>query len=112
MEYIMPKECIILNVLLAIVDFLTYESIRMSQCVDTTDERTLAVVTKCDKSPEDLLENFTSDDVNIGLGYVYVRNRIKDKSYEEARVEEARLFQTDPFLSQIDKSIVGIPILA
>ncbi|XP_024031831.1 putative dynamin-related protein 4A, partial [Morus notabilis] len=75
MEYIKPEASIILNVLSATVDFPTCESIRMSQSVDKNGERTLAVVTKCDKSPEGLLEKVTSDDVNIGLGYVCVRNR-------------------------------------
>ncbi|XP_062094795.1 putative dynamin-related protein 4A [Humulus lupulus] len=51
MEYIKPEESIILNVLSATVDFPTCESIRMSQSVDKTGERTLAVVTKSDKSP-------------------------------------------------------------
>ncbi|KAH7545056.1 hypothetical protein FEM48_Zijuj01G0052800 [Ziziphus jujuba var. spinosa] len=72
MEYIIPEESIILNVLSATVDFTTCESIRMSQSVDKTGERTLAVVTKVDKAPEGLLEKATADDVNIGLGYVYV----------------------------------------
>nr|DAD23943.1 TPA_asm: hypothetical protein HUJ06_025406 [Nelumbo nucifera] len=112
MEYISPKESIILNVLLATVDFSTCESIRLSQCVDKTGERTLAVVTKADKASEGLLEKVTSDEVNIGLGYVCVRNRIGVESYEEARREEARLFESHPFLSEIDKSIVGIPVLA
>uniref|UniRef100_A0A2N9G0Y5 GED domain-containing protein n=1 Tax=Fagus sylvatica TaxID=28930 RepID=A0A2N9G0Y5_FAGSY len=69
MEYITPEESIILNVLSATVDFTTCESIRMSQMVDKTGERTLAVVTKSDKAPEGLLEKVTADDVNIGLGY-------------------------------------------
>ncbi|KAL1330245.1 hypothetical protein HN51_047419 [Arachis hypogaea] len=56
MEYIRPEESIILNVLSATVDFTTCESIRMSQFVDKTGLRTLAVVTKADKSPEGLLE--------------------------------------------------------
>uniref|UniRef100_A0A2N9GX23 GED domain-containing protein n=1 Tax=Fagus sylvatica TaxID=28930 RepID=A0A2N9GX23_FAGSY len=107
MEYITPEESIILNVLSATVDFTTCESIRMSQMVDKTGERTLAVVTKSDKAPEGLLEKVTADDVNIGLGYVCVRNRIGDESYEEARVEEARLFESHPMLSKIDKSIGG-----
>ncbi|KAJ6327721.1 hypothetical protein OIU78_014557 [Salix suchowensis] len=34
---------------------------------------------------EGLLEKVTADDVNIGLGYVRVRNRIGDESYKEAR---------------------------
>ncbi|PIA36053.1 hypothetical protein AQUCO_03400153v1 [Aquilegia coerulea] len=112
MEYISPKESIILNVLSATVDFPTCESIRMSQKVDRTGERTLAVVTKPDKAPEGLLEKVTADDVNIGLGYVCVRNRIGDESYEEARMEEARLFKSHPLLSRLDKSIVGVPVLA
>ncbi|QCD84517.1 interferon-induced GTP-binding protein Mx1 [Vigna unguiculata] len=112
MEYIKPEESIILNVLSASVDFTTCESIRMSQSVDKTGLRTLAVVTKADKSPEGLLEKVTADDVNIGLGYVCVRNRIGDESYEDARIEEQRLFDSHKLLSKIDKSIVGIPVLA
>ena len=112
MEYIKPEETIILNVLSATQDFTTCESIRMSQGVDRTGLRTLAVVTKADKSPEGLHEKVTADDVNIGLGYVCVRNGINDESYEDARKEEAALFQNHPLLSKIDKSMVGIPVLA
>ncbi|XP_022751975.1 dynamin-related protein 4C-like [Durio zibethinus] len=112
MQYITPNESIILNVLSATVDFSTCESIRMSQQVDKTGERTLAVVTKADKAPEGLLEKVTADDVNIGLGYVCVRNRIGDESFEEARKEEARLFETHPNLSRIDNAIVSVPVLA
>ncbi|KAI5316819.1 hypothetical protein L3X38_036526 [Prunus dulcis] len=113
MEYIKPEESIILNVLSASVDFATCESIQMSQSVDKTGERTLAVVTKVDKAPaEGLLEKVTGDDVNIGLGYVCVRNRIGDETYEEALAIAHELFQTHSLLSKIDKSIVGIPVLA
>ncbi|XVF41585.1 hypothetical protein PTKIN_Ptkin01aG0291100 [Pterospermum kingtungense] len=112
MEYITPEESIILNVLSATVDFSTCESIRMSQMVDKRGQRTLGVVTKADRAPEELLQKVNANDVNIGLGYVCVRNRIGDESYEEARREEARLFQTDPYLSRLDKSIVGVPVLA
>ncbi|TYH32698.1 hypothetical protein ES332_D13G007200v1 [Gossypium tomentosum] len=112
MQYITPKESIILNVLSATVDFSTCESIRMSQQVDKNGERTLAVVTKVDRAPEGLVDKVTADDVNIGLGYVCVRNRIGDESYEEARKEEARLFETNAHLSCIDKSIVGVHVLA
>ncbi|CAL9777237.1 unnamed protein product [Musa acuminata subsp. burmannicoides] len=112
MKYITPKESIILNVLSATVDFPTCESIRMSQRVDKSGERTLAVVTKADKAPEGLLEKVTSDDVNIGLGYVCVRNRVGNETYEEARDEEMKLFKEHPLLSCIDKSIVGVQMLA
>ncbi|CAM0876971.1 unnamed protein product [Alopecurus aequalis] len=111
--YIAPKESIILNVLSATVDFPTCESIRMSQQVDRTGERTLAVVTKADRAPEGLLEKVTMDDVHIGLGYVCVRNRVgEEETYGEAREEERRLFAEHPLLSKIHKSMVGIPMLA
>ncbi|KAL3520560.1 hypothetical protein ACH5RR_018709 [Cinchona calisaya] len=98
MECITPMQSIILNVLSAIVDFSTCESIRMSQ--------------KVDKTPEGLLEKVTADDVNIELGYVCVRNRVGDEPYTDARVQEAMLFGTHPLLSKISKNMVGIPVLA
>ncbi|GLJ24889.1 hypothetical protein SUGI_0476090 [Cryptomeria japonica] len=111
-QYITPKESIILNVLSASVDFPTCESIRMSLQVDEKGERTLAVVTKVDKAAEGLLEKVTVDAVNIGLGYVCVRNRIGNESNAQARQTERELFSNDPHLSKIDKSMVGIPVLA
>ncbi|ESQ29442.1 hypothetical protein EUTSA_v10023925mg [Eutrema salsugineum] len=112
MKYIKPQESIILNVLSATVDFTTCESIRMSRQVDKTGKRTLAVVTKADMAPEGLLQKVTADDVSIGLGYVCVRNRIGEETYEEARKQEELLFKTHPLLSMIDDEIVGIPVLA
>nr|GEU88577.1 dynamin-related protein 4C-like [Tanacetum cinerariifolium] len=112
MEYIKPQESIILNVLSATIDFSTCESICMSRRVDSSGQRTLAVVTKCDRSPDGLLEKVTADDVNIGLGYICVRNRINNETYDEARIQETKLFESRPLLSKIDKSMVGIPVLA
>ncbi|XP_017221668.1 dynamin-related protein 4C-like [Daucus carota subsp. sativus] len=112
MEFVKPEESIILNVLSATVDFPTCESIRMSQLVDKTGERTLAVVMKSDKAPDGLHEKVMADDVKIGLGYVCVRNRIGDESYEEARMKETKLFQAHPLLKKIDKSMVSVPVLA
>ena len=113
MQYITPEESIILNVLSAQVDFPTCESIRMSQQVDKEGKRTLAVVTKVDKSPEGLLEKVTTDAVNIGLGYICVRNRIDaDDSIAIARLRERELFRSHPALKDLDKSMVGIPALA
>ncbi|XP_057834797.2 putative dynamin-related protein 4A [Cryptomeria japonica] len=112
MEYISPKESIILNVLAANVDFPTCESIKMSQSVDPKGERTLAVVTKSDKATEDLFEKVTTDAVNIRLGYVCVRNGIGNESNAEAREKEKQLFDSHRMLRKIDKSMVGIPVLA
>ncbi|KAI3755858.1 hypothetical protein L1987_55667 [Smallanthus sonchifolius] len=112
MEYIKPDESIILNVLSASVDFTTCGSICMSRSVDSTGQRTLAVVTKCDRFPDGLLEKVTTNDVNIGLGYVCVRNRIDNETYEEARNKEGTLFENHPLLSKMDTSMVGIPVLA
>ncbi|XP_019164167.1 PREDICTED: dynamin-related protein 4C-like isoform X2 [Ipomoea nil] len=111
-DYITSEESIILNVLSATVDFPTCESIRMSRIVDKTGERTLAVVTKADLAPQGLLEKVTADEVKIGLGYVCVRNRIGSESFQDARNEEANLFQTHPLLSRINKSMVTVPVLA
>nr|GMD13187.1 dynamin-related protein 4C-like [Ipomoea batatas] len=61
MEYINPEESIILN----------GKGLSLS-------------LPKADKAPEGLLEKVTADDVRIGLGYVCVRNRIGDESYELA----------------------------
>ncbi|CAF1828146.1 unnamed protein product [Brassica napus] len=111
-KYIEPQESIILNVLSATCDFSIYESIRMSKKVDKNGERTLAAVTKADLQPEGIVEKVTADDVSIGLGYVCVRNRVGDETYEEARKQEELLFKTHPLLSKIDENIVGIPVLA
>ncbi|KAJ7294545.1 hypothetical protein O6H91_Y251600 [Diphasiastrum complanatum] len=112
-KYINPPESIILNVISATVDFPTCESIRMSQLADKEGKRTLAVVTKVDKAPEGLYEKVTSDAVNIGLGYICVRNRTeKENSNEQARFVEKHLFDTHPSLCKLDKSMVGIPMLA
>ncbi|WZZ09699.1 hypothetical protein YC2023_095620 [Brassica napus] len=111
-KHIEPQESIILNVLAATCDFSTCESIRMSKQVDKKGERTLAVVTKSDVQPQGLLKKVTADDVNIGLGYVCVRNRVGDETYQEAREKEEELFKKHPFLSKIDKDIIGIPVLA
>ncbi|KAK1356924.1 hypothetical protein POM88_050180 [Heracleum sosnowskyi] len=62
MEFIKPKESIILNVLSTTVDFPTCESIRMSQLVDKTGERTLAVVTKSDQAPDGLHAKVMEDE--------------------------------------------------
>ncbi|GLJ35689.1 hypothetical protein SUGI_0717140 [Cryptomeria japonica] len=105
-----PKESIILNVLSAAVDFPTCESIRMSQQVDEKGERTLAVVSKVDKAPEGVLEKVTDNAVNIGLGYVCVRNRVGNETNSQAREIEQELFTRDPDLCKIDKSMVGIPV--
>jgi GTP-binding protein EngB required for normal cell division len=111
-HYITPNESIILNVISADVDFSTCESIKMSKAVDERGERTLAVVTKCDRAAEGLLEKVTMNAVNIRLGYVCVRNRIDNETNEEARKKEKALFESHPKLKKIDKSIVGIPVLA
>ncbi|XP_015057749.1 dynamin-related protein 4C-like [Solanum pennellii] len=112
MKYITPEESIIVNVLSATVDFSTCECFKMSKKVDKTGERTLIVVTKVDIAPEGLLEKVTTNDMNVGLGYVCVKNRIVNETYEEALSEEASLFETHALLSKMDKSMVSIPVLA
>ncbi|CAA0812170.1 Dynamin-related protein 4C [Striga hermonthica] len=112
MEYITLDKSIILNVLSASMNLNICESIRMSQQVDPTGQRTLAVVTKADKDPEGLFKKVTSNKVSIGLGYICVRNRVGVETYEEAREKEAQLFKSHHLLSGISRSMVGIAVLA
>ncbi|CAI5950106.1 unnamed protein product [Closterium sp. NIES-64] len=113
MNYITPKESVILNVLAAEVDFSTCESIVMSQEVDPDGDRTLAVVTKVDRAPDGLYEKIQSNSVRIGLGYLCVRNKTDaDATHDDARRAEAVFFNTHPELSQIESHSLGIPALA
>ncbi|CAI7801903.1 unnamed protein product [Closterium sp. NIES-54] len=113
MNYITPKESVILNVLAAEVDFSTCESIVMSQEVDPDGDRTLAVVTKVDRAPDGLYEKIQSNSVRIGLGYVCVRNKTDaDATHDDARRAEAIFLNTHPELSQIESHSLGIPALA
>ncbi|RZC88595.1 hypothetical protein C5167_016454 [Papaver somniferum] len=84
----------------------------ISEAISSATEKIAGNVTRVDKSPKGLQEKVLADDVNISLGYVCVRNRIGDETYDEARAEEARLFHSHPLLSKMDKSIVGVPVLA
>ncbi|CAA0812172.1 Putative dynamin-related protein 4A [Striga hermonthica] len=103
MDFIEQDESIILNVLSASLDLNLCDSIRMSQKVDPTGQRTLAVVTKADKDPDGLFKMVTSNKVSIGLGYFCVRNRVGDETYEEALEKEAQLFKTHHLLSGINR---------
>jgi len=77
----------------------------ISQLVNKTGERTLAVVTKVDMATEGLVKKVTADEVSIGIGYVCVRNRIGEEIFEEARMEEELVFSNHPLLSMINKDI-------
>ncbi|XP_010474553.1 PREDICTED: putative dynamin-related protein 4A [Camelina sativa] len=110
-KFIKQDDSIILNILPATVDFTTCESILMAKKFDKKGERTLTVVTKADIVPEGLLEKLSADNMSIGFGYVCIRNRVGDESFDEARKEEELLFSNNPLLSLIDKNIVGIPVL-
>ncbi|KAK8971471.1 Dynamin-related protein 4C [Platanthera guangdongensis] len=112
MKYIEPAESIIVNVIPQGFSLTMNKSLSLSKQVDRTGERTLAVIIKTDKSPVGPLEKFTADDADIGLGCVWVRNRIGCESFEEARASEAELFESHHLHSRIDKSMAGIPVLA
>ncbi|CAH1449548.1 unnamed protein product [Lactuca virosa] len=85
----------------------------MSRSVDNTEERMLAVITKCDQlldDDDDVFQALTK--LKVRGGYNFVRNRIDDETHEEAQIREATLFEAHPLLSKIEKSMVGIPALA
>ncbi|KAH6775492.1 Dynamin related protein 4A [Perilla frutescens var. hirtella] len=99
MEYIAPEESIILNVLSMSVNFATDESIRISQLVNWVEKRTLAAVTKANKSLEGLLEMVTADDCtkfedkNIDSNENFLLNEIKI-------LEESRSVELPNFISK------------
>ncbi|KAK9057044.1 hypothetical protein SSX86_024410 [Deinandra increscens subsp. villosa] len=108
--YVKLEDCIILNVISATADFLTCQSTKIANKFDKSGERTLHVFTKSDKASEDMMTIVTTN--YIGPDYLCVRNRLGHETYEKARAEEARLFKTHHLLSRIDKSIVGVCVVA
>jgi hypothetical protein len=80
------------------VDFTTCESIKISHTVDKTSLGILAIFTKVVKSSEGLFEKVIVDDVNIGLGYICVRNRI-----EEAKKNAPSIIFIDEFDATVAK---------
>ncbi|GBG67565.1 hypothetical protein CBR_g694 [Chara braunii] len=86
-HYIEPEETVILNVISATVDFSTCESIRMSQEVDQTGERTLAVVTKIDLAPD-------------GLHDKIMENAVHELTNKLVEIQADRIARTIPKLQQ------------
>ncbi|PWA84249.1 Glycosyl transferase, family 14 [Artemisia annua] len=75
--------------------------------IKTKHLKSLSKVPETPKSPDELLEKLNANDVNVGLRYDCVRNRINDETYDVARIQESKLFETHPLLSKIDKSMVA-----
>nr|GEZ36714.1 hypothetical protein [Tanacetum cinerariifolium] len=79
---------------------------------ETNRKRTVAVVTKCDKDPDNVLAHvlITHDIVS----YKFVRNQMNYETYLDAQAEKAKLFVTHPSLLNIANimGMVGIPALA
>nr|XP_016472410.1 PREDICTED: dynamin-related protein 4C-like [Nicotiana tabacum] len=115
LNYITPEDRIILNILSASTDSLPkkFESMNISKKVDKKCERTLVVVTNADNAPHKFLNELVLDKVTaMGLNYVCVRNNIDLETLKESEIIEATLFETNEFLSKINKSMVSIPVLA
>ncbi|CAH1445012.1 unnamed protein product [Lactuca virosa] len=113
-EYIKPKDIIILNVASAGGGLSNWKSLSMSQSLDKTEERTLAVITKCDLIwGSDYFKTAVANIFSIRHPYIFVINRINDETYNhEARIREAKIFDGLRFSSKSEKSTVGIPALA
>eukprot|EP00038_Savillea_parva_P017783 m.21510 g.21510 ORF g.21510 m.21510 type:complete len:383 (+) comp3903_c0_seq1:283-1431(+) len=77
--YMKPEETIMLNVVSAMVDFSTSESLQLSRELDPHGDRTLLCVTKCDQHTEPGLPDKVkraSDQMKIPLSRIFcVRNR-------------------------------------
>ncbi|PWA36509.1 dynamin related protein 4C [Artemisia annua] len=112
MEYIKPKESIILNVIPESNIPFPCEFISMSQRVDKAGERTLVVVTKCDERLNQHSHTYIAKNLKRFQNHIFVRNRIIKETLNEARIREAMLIESHPLLSKINKSTVGISSLA
>ncbi|KAJ9565665.1 hypothetical protein OSB04_001631 [Centaurea solstitialis] len=56
--------------------------------------------------------DFFEDEDVARLAFVCVRNRIGEETHTEDRTQEYILFDTHQMLSKVDKSMMGIPVLA
>ncbi|GJW39702.1 dynamin-related protein 4C-like protein [Tanacetum coccineum] len=110
MEYIEPKESIILNVIPENFIASSHECISVSERVDKTWERSLVVVTKCDRLS--FSKTYIDKYHDTFQNHIFVRNRIEYETIEEARIREVRLFETHHVLSKLNKSMVGMSALA
>ncbi|MFS7984780.1 putative dynamin central domain, dynamin GTPase effector, Dynamin superfamily [Helianthus anomalus] len=108
--YIKLKDCVILHVMSATTNYSTSESTKITKKFDEYGDRTLHVCTKADKASEDMVAVVTTN--YMGPDYVFVRNRLGDETDEEARAKEASLFETHHLLSKIDKSLMGVRVVA
>jgi len=112
-EYINPKESIILKVSCVGAKLPpVYTRLRSSE--DKREERTLAVITKCDhfRRHIDLSTAISENKFKMRIRYHFIRNRISDETHEDAQIQENTLFETCDLLSNIEKSMVGIRELA
>jgi len=67
-------------------------------------------VTKVDRAPPGLREKVEQNAVKLRLGYVLVRNRTdKERSLEEAREAEERMFSKVEDLRGLDERDAGHP---
>ncbi|KAI7727242.1 hypothetical protein M8C21_033370 [Ambrosia artemisiifolia] len=109
--HIKLEDCVFLHVISAATgDFPTCESVKIINKFDKNGDRTLHVCTKSDEASEDMVTVVTTN--YMGPDYVCVRNRVGEETYEEARAKEGILFETHHLLSKIDKSMVGVPVVA
>ncbi|GAQ92126.1 dynamin family protein [Klebsormidium nitens] len=74
-KYAEKKESIMLAVMPADSDTQIHHSLALARELDPKGDRTLAVLTKCDKAaPDGLLERVEKNDARLRLGYALLRN--------------------------------------
>lgn len=113
-KYITPEASVILNVMPATVDFSTCEGVMMSKEVDPQGIRTIGVVTKLDLAEKGIARKLLTgtEQLNLKLGVVAVRNRTQEEiergiSFEVAREMERQYFANHVELSEYNQPFDG-----
>jgi len=109
-KFITPEASVILNVMPATVDFSTCEGVMMSKEVDPQGIRTIGVVTKLDLAEKGIARKLLTgtEQLNLKLGVVAVRNRTQEEnergvSFEVAREMEKQYFANHNELSEFNQ---------
>jgi interferon-induced GTP-binding protein Mx len=115
------RRSIILAVIPANQDIATVDILERAQSVDTSGQRTIGVVTKCDLvSPggeEEVISVIHNLRKPLALGYIALRNRSQREINESITTSQARLieqefFHNHPVFRRVHAQNVGIQQLS
>jgi len=105
-KFITPEASVILNVMPATVDFTTCEGVMMAKEVDPQGIRTIGVVTKLDLAEKGIARKLLTgtEQLNLKLGVVAVRNRTQEENERGITFEVAREMEKQYFANHVELS--------